>query len=137
MSRFSKKDYEYGRQKEIQFLPYIERYFSDKIVMAENKLSRFDFIGEKGQKYELKSNKYPFRRYVPLIDKQKIDSNKEHNTIFVLAFINPDKTEELYYIKYDPVLFESFVVEDIYLDRGYSNTIVRIPHKHLTKIPLN
>ena len=133
--RFSESDYAYGKKKEEQYMPIIGDFFGEKLSAVEDKTCEYDFIGESGEKYELKSfRNYSFRPFVPVIDQQKIESNKKHNTTFILAFVNP---EELYYIKYDKALFDTFKRETIMTLRGYPNKIVRIPHEYLKPIPMS
>jgi len=133
--RFSESAYAYGKRKEIEYLPVLENFFGEKIRPAEDETCEYDFIGESGRKYELKSSpKYSFKPYVPVIDQQKVKSNKKHQTTFVFAFVNP---EELYYIEYDnDLFFNKFKWETLGLDRGYINEIVRIPHEYLKPIPM-
>ena len=134
-NHFNKDDHEYGKKKEEEYLPALEKFFGEKIKAVENQTSEYDYLGESGKKYELKSfRNYSFRPYVPVIDQQKVRSNEKHNTTFVFAFVNP---EELYYIEFDKELFfNKFKWETMKLKRGYQNPIVRIPHEYLKPIPL-
>ena len=102
MSRHFQKDYIYGKQQEIKILPLIEQYFDDNITQTTTQYAEYDFTSD-FYNFELKSRKNNFNTYPTTM----ITSNKLKNTDKQLILLF-EFTDGLYYIKYDPLIFDTF-----------------------------
>ena len=99
MSTF-KKDYSFGKIKEVEVYAIIKERFNDNIIQSENKFEKFDFKGDKYY-YELKSRNNKYADYpTTLIEKAKIFAD---NIVFLFNF-----TDGLYYIRYSQKKFSKF-----------------------------
>jgi hypothetical protein len=102
MSRHFQKDYIFGKQSEIKILPLIKQYFNDNITQTTEQYAEYDFISD-FYNFELKSRKNNFNTYPSTM----ITSNKLKNTEKQLILLF-NFTDGLYYIKYDPLIFDTF-----------------------------
>ena len=102
MKRHFQKDYIFGKQQEIKILPLIEQYFDDNITQTTEQYDKYDFTSD-FYNFELKSRKNNFNKYpTTMITTNKL---KETDKQLVLLF---NFTDGLYYIKYDPLIFDTF-----------------------------
>lgn len=99
--RSFRQDYVFGKGKEDELLPTISAFFKDTIQKATSRFSKYDFIGQNGTTYELKSRTCDVSKFpTTLFPKSKVGTND--NQIFLFNFTNG-----LYYIKYDPDIFDT------------------------------
>jgi hypothetical protein len=97
-----KKDYEFGKQNEINLLCHLQKYFNDdKIELLEN-YSTFDYKGT-NKFIELKSRNNTYSKYSStMIGTNKIkDAAIYHNNGYDVFFIF-NFTDGIYYWKYTP-----------------------------------
>jgi len=88
------RDYNFGKQQEIQILPKINEFFKDDIKPAVGQYSKHDFEG-KTHLYELKSRTCKFNSYTTtILPADKVIKTRKQ--IFIFNF-----TDGLYYIEYD------------------------------------
>jgi hypothetical protein len=97
------KDYLYGIQQEAKILPILQNHFGNTLERNKERWGKFDFYNDKSI-FELKSrtnkkNAYP----TTLMTCNKVVSIEDKELYFLFNFI-----DELAYIKYDPILFETF-----------------------------
>jgi hypothetical protein len=95
----------YGRNLENEVLPIIRNAFDSKdIKFPKHKYSSYNFIDDvKEVIYELKARTNKYETYpTTMIQEDKI-LNTHYKQIFLFHFTNG-----LYYIEYDPVLFDTF-----------------------------
>ena len=102
MKRHFEHSYKFGKEQEIKILPIIEEYFNDNITQTTNQYDKYDFISTL-YNFELKSRKNKFNKYPTTM----ITSNKLKNTDRQLILLF-NFTDGLYYIKYDPLIFDTF-----------------------------
>ena len=129
-----KKDYAFGKQKEIEILDTINAKFKDNIKLVKAAYSCYDFQGDK-RIYELKSRNNVYKAFpttlIPankIIPKQKI--------IFLFYFI-----DGLYYIRYRKELFNTFECKLFVRNKriDYNDKpqfYYHIPIEHLKKIDM-
>ena len=102
MSRHFEHSYKFGKQQEIKILPLIEEYFDDNITQTTEQYAEYDFTSDY-YNFELKSRKNNFNTYpTTMITSNKLKEN-EKQLILLFNF-----TDSLYYIKYDPLIFNTF-----------------------------
>lgn len=95
----------YGRNLENEVLPIIRNAFESRdIKFPKHKYSSYNFIDDvKEVLYELKARTNKYETYpTTMIQEDKI-LNTHYKQIFLFHFTNG-----LYYIEYDPVLFDTF-----------------------------
>jgi hypothetical protein len=125
------KDYNYGKSKEIEALPIIQKYFNDNtIYQTKERYNPFDYIGTDAV-YDIKSRTNTYSRYpTTLLKYYHVDKKpKDKDLIFLFYF-----TDGLYYIKYDPELFKTFDINE--LKRGDRVGKTDLHELHLM-IPIN
>lgn len=97
------KDYIYGTQQEAKILPILQDHFGKDLIRNQERWGKYDFYNEKSI-FELKSrtnrkNAYP----TTLMTCNKVVNIEDKELYFLFNF-----TDELAYIKYDPILFDTF-----------------------------
>ena len=127
------KDYDFGKKCESEVLEILNKNFNiDKNIKESNSVySLYDFYGDK-YCFELKSRNIKYKEYpTTLIPKYKCNRN---DLILLFYF-----TDGLYYIQYDPNLFDTFEVRQ-FKRRDRIDKIQRpveyyyIPIERLTRI---
>lgn len=112
----------YGGKREDIVMDKLQRGLNRKIYKTRYKFSPFDFYDDKMNIYELKSRCIKITDYdTALISVHKIRNNRNYRNLFFLyEYIKTDSIDatdkELYYIKYDYELFNTFYKDD------YENT---------------
>jgi hypothetical protein len=97
------KDYLYGIQQEAKILPILQNHFGNTLERNQERWGKYDFYNDKSI-FELKSrtnkkNAYP----TTLMTCNKVVNIEDKELYFLFNFI-----DELAYIKYDPILFNTF-----------------------------
>ena len=96
-------DYLYGIKKQKQILPILQDYFGEELQETVGRYARYDFKNEKSI-FELKSRKNNKTKYpTTLLTCNKVVSEDDKDLIFLFNF-----TDELCYIRYDPIVFSTF-----------------------------
>ena len=102
------KDYDFGKKCESKVLEILNKSFNiDKNIKESNSVySSYDFYGDK-YCFELKSRNIKYKEYpTTLIAKYKCNNGAGgHSDNLILLFYF---TDGLYYIQYDPNLFDTF-----------------------------
>lgn len=109
---FLKECYKFGKEKEAQVLPIIQKYFSSDIQPAEDKFSKFDFFDD-DTIYELKSRTNKKDTYPDtMITLDKCTDDKPlillFNYIDCLAYIKYDKEQ---FTKYKTKMFSKVYIK--------------------------
>jgi hypothetical protein len=89
---------------------------------------------------ELKSRRISHNQFpTAIVGTNKIDYCTNPNIVYYFVWVYKDG---IFYLKYDKKLFDTFEKDDMYkinyrydVGRTEMSKIVRIPYKHLTKIP--
>jgi hypothetical protein len=98
------RDYTFGTSEEEKLLPKLAEFFNEPLRKT-HKTCRWDYESDTTC-YEMKSRKNTYSAYpTTLLPFDKITGEKKQ--VFLFNF-----TDGLYYIEYDPVLFETFEVKD-------------------------
>jgi len=97
------KDYLYGVSQEAKILPILQDHFGKELNRNQERWGKYDFYTDTSI-FELKSrtnrkNAYP----TTLMTCNKVVNIEDKELYFLFNF-----TDELAYIKYDPVLFDTF-----------------------------
>lgn len=100
-----KMQLKYGRDLELEVLEKIKIAFDSRdIKIPKNKFSLFNFIDDKNQVlYELKSRTNKYEAYPTTMIQESKVLNTTYKQIFLFQF-----TDGLYYIEYEPTLFNKF-----------------------------
>jgi len=100
-----KMQLKYGRDLELEVLEKIKIAFDSRdIKIPKNKFSLFNFIDDKNQVlYELKSRTNKYEAYPTTMIQESKVLNTSYKQIFLFQF-----TDGLYYIEYEPILFNTF-----------------------------
>ena len=98
------EDYLFGTANQIKIFPILKAHFGDQLMETKAQYAKYDFYTE-NQYFELKTRKNKKSQYpTTLLTCNKIINLKEgEEQYFVFHF-----TDELCYIKYDKVLFDTF-----------------------------
>ena len=127
--------FNYGLENEKLMLPIIQRFFNDPTIKKTHYNScPFDYEGS-GILYELKTRKCNYRKYPDTIfPVKKFNYQPDKEKVLLFSFIDGN-----YYIKYDPLVFETFKKENkqYRFDRGNIDRpaeYINIPIEYLTKI---
>ena len=131
--------FNFGIQNENTMLPIIRQFFNDETIKKTSYNScPFDFISESNNiLYELKTRKCNYRKYTDTIfPTKKFNYQPEKEKILLFSF-----TDGNYYIKYNPLVFETFKKENkqYRFDRGNIDApaeYINIPIEYLTKIEI-
>jgi hypothetical protein len=130
-----KKMLKYGRDLELEVLPIIRNAFeSNDIKMPKNKYSSYNYIDDKKEVlYELKARTNKYNAYpTTMIQEDKV-LNTHYKQIFLFKF-----TDGLYYIEYDPELFNTFekkIYSQYRADKVDVNKLYYyIPIEHLKRV---
>jgi hypothetical protein len=98
--RTFKEDYQFGKSKEEEILPFLNKHFNDDIKIVENKFSKFDYVG-KEYIYEVKSRTNKLNQFPDtLMPVSKVIPNKKQ--IFIFNF-----TDKIGYIEYSEDTFKT------------------------------
>jgi len=138
--RHQREDLQFGNDSEKKHLSVFSA-FVNKILLKTDTYHPMDYTDESNSVYlELKTRRINHNQYpTALIGKNKIDFCSDATKSYYFCFCYNDG---LYAIKYDPVLFGTFRVEnDYYRSARYgcenrAQTLVHIPSERLTKIEL-
>lgn len=95
-----KKDYNFGKQSEIQLLKQFQEYFNDTTIESLDNYNAFDFKGEK--KYiELKSRHNTYNKYdTTMIGCNKLQQARIYDGLGYDIFFVFNFTDGIYYWKY-------------------------------------
>lgn len=134
--RHQREDLEYGHTSEANVHPQLEALVSRPLQRTSH-FHIFDYTDDGNTVYlELKSRRVPHNRYpTALVGKNKVDGCKDTTKDYYFCFQYEDG---LYFIKYEPSLFDTFRVEnDYYRSPRYGTvnrpqTLVHIPVERLT-----
>jgi hypothetical protein len=97
------KDYLYGLAQEQKILPILQDHFGKELVRNQERWGKYDFYTDKSY-FELKSRTNRKDAYpTTLITCNKVIPLEDKELYFLFNFV-----DELSYIKYDPVLFDTF-----------------------------
>ena len=101
------KDYEFGRSAEVSILDTLRRFFNDTtIAQVDDKYSRYDYVGEGGRKYELKTRRLTRNRFATtMLPLGKLLAENPTGNIFLFKY-----TDGLFYIPYDKETFSNFTI---------------------------
>ena len=131
------QDLSFGLSSEQKHKKTLETFFGCGLTKTSN-YALMDFTNEAKTIYlEMKTRRIPHNLYpTALIGKNKVDfcKNSKADCYFVFVY-----TDGLYYIKYDPTLFDTFVCEDF--ERGMREGGIQpkqlyyyIPHTALSSV---
>ena len=121
-----KSDIEFGNKAEIEVIKALRVHFGENIIKNTYRFAIYDAkCKETNTHYEIKARRCAMNSYpTTIIPCSKIAKKEEKdNLIFVFLF-----TDGLYYIKYDPKVFETFGTDDI---TYYRKGIQAKPVKHI------
>ena len=121
-----KSDIEFGNKAEIEVIKLLRVHFSENIIKNTYRFATYDAkCKETNTNYEIKARRCAMNSYPTTIIPCSKTAKKEErdNLIFVFLF-----TDGLYYIKYDPKVFETFSTESI---TYYRQGILPKPVKHM------
>ena len=95
-----KKDYNFGKQNEIQLLKQLQGFFKDTTIESLDNYNAFDFKGEK--KYiELKSRHNTYDKYeTTMIGCNKLDQARVYDDLGYEIFFVFNFIDGIYYWKY-------------------------------------
>jgi hypothetical protein len=126
---------EFGQRQQTLITSILINYFGDLIELPRN--NKFDFTGE-FINIEVKSrmNKKleSFPTTMLACNKVVLEENKDLYFVFNFVFDVPNDKKEIYFIKYDKELFETFEVKDLEYFDGTSKPHYYIPVNLLGKI---
>jgi hypothetical protein len=140
--KFLQKDLHFGKEKETELLPIIQRHLTDDTFMKiKNEYSTFDFVNDSRTIYvELKSrrneyNKYPTSivGYNKIAAAQHLFNEKKAEVYFYFSFI-----DGLYYWKFNPDELSLFQYRDVCRtdrNRIEKSNYCFIPIEYLTEVP--
>lgn len=120
-------DYQFGKRREKECFKQIRKFFNPKLQMTQYEYAPYDYWSTT-HIVELKSRTTDRNRYnTTIISLTKVNYAKE-NPQYITHFVF-DFNDGMYYIKYDPELFEKFdITQKIRRDRKLEiNDYVNIP----------
>ena len=128
--------YIFGEEQEKKIKSILINYFNQNL-QEQDRYSKYDFVGE-NINIELKSRQNKkidsFKTTLLACNKINTDENKDLYFVFNFVFDVSNDKKQIYCIKYDKELFDTFDLEDIqYADRSYK-LHYHIPIDKLTKI---
>lgn len=126
-------NYNYGKKKEKQIRPLLNRYFDDKLRQTST-FCPWDFVGCTGVTYEVKSRKISSKHWRETI----LAVNKIKPNVLTQYFIF-NFTDRIMYIKYDPNIFAFFrreITGSIEPSSGRQKVYFKIPIDALTEMTL-
>ena len=121
-----KSDIEYGNRAEIEVIKLLRVHFGENIIKNTYRFATYDAkCKETNTHYEIKARRCAMDCYPTTIIPYSKIVKKEGKSKLIFVFLF---TDGLYYIKYDPKVFEPFGTKDI---TYYRKGIEPKPVKHL------
>jgi len=126
---------EWGQQQQKIIEPLLIDYFGD--LEEQPRWSKFDFIGE-FINIEVKSRQAvkltDFKTTIIACNKVVEEENKDLYFVFNFEYDCLNHKRQIYFIKYDKELFDTFEVKDLEYFDGTSKLHYHIPVNELTKL---
>lgn len=126
----------FGLENEKKLLPILQRFFNDDTIKKTPFIRHpFDFVGDNGTLYELKTRTCCYNRYPDTIfPAKKLNYQPDAKKYLIFSF-----TDDNYFIEYNKEVFETFKkdTKQYRFDRGALDKpaeYINIPIDKLTKM---